>query len=129
MRPIRAVRLRALSLALAVALATLALGAGCTESEDEAPAPGATTAPATLDADEGVPGVSDSRILFGQSAAFTGPAEGLGLGSRMLATQERATSRAEPHRQAAMPPAPPPANWNTRPDNTVPRRRPPALAI
>ncbi|MYD66124.1 MAG: ABC transporter substrate-binding protein [Chloroflexi bacterium] len=82
MRPIRAVRLRALSLALAVALATLALGAGCTESEDEAPAPGATTAPATLDADEGVPGVSDSRILFGQSAAFTGPAEGLGLEMR-----------------------------------------------
>lgn len=84
MRPIRATRLRALSLLMAVAVAILALGAGCTESQDEAPG-GATrdgAASVVLEADEGDPGVSDTRILFGQSAAFTGPAEGLGLEMR-----------------------------------------------
>ncbi len=86
MGQIRAVRLRALSLSLAVALATLAVGAGCTESQDEAPAAAVTTgdgaASAMIEADEGDPGVFDNRILFGQSAAFSGPAEGLGLEMR-----------------------------------------------
>ena len=82
MRLVRAARLRALSLSLAVALATLALGAGCTESEDGAPPAGAASASAVPEADQGAPGVSDSRVLFGQSAAFTGPAEGLGLEMR-----------------------------------------------
>ena len=76
MRSLPTRRLRALSLAVATALLTLALAA-CTESEDEAPAVGAASA--ALDAEQGVPGVSGSRIVFGQSAAFTGPAEGLGL--------------------------------------------------
>lgn len=82
MRLVRAARLRALSLSLAIALATLALGAGCTESEDGAPPAGAASASAVPEADQGAPGVSDSRVLFGQSAAFTGPAEGLGLEMR-----------------------------------------------
>ena len=61
----------------------LALGSACTESEDTPPATGTTASTAaTPDMDEGVPGVSDTRILFGQSAAFTGPAEGLGLEMR-----------------------------------------------
>ena len=31
----------------------------------------------------GIPGVSDDRVLFGQSAAFSGPAEALGRGMRL----------------------------------------------
>ena len=34
-------------------------------------------------AEESIPGVSDDRILFGQSAAFSGPAEALGRGMRL----------------------------------------------
>jgi len=33
--------------------------------------------------DEVVPGVSDARVLFGQSAAFSGPAQALGQGMRL----------------------------------------------
>ncbi len=83
MRSLRAARLHALPLSLAVALMALALGSACTESEDTPPATGTTASTAaTPGMDEGVPGVSDTRILFGQSAAFTGPAEGLGLEMR-----------------------------------------------
>ncbi|MYB77050.1 MAG: ABC transporter substrate-binding protein [Chloroflexi bacterium] len=33
--------------------------------------------------DEGVPGVTESRVLFGQSAAFSGPAQALGQGMQL----------------------------------------------
>ena len=49
-----------------------------TQSESE-PAPQAMTAMA----EEENPGISDDRILFGQSAAFSGPAQALGQGMRL----------------------------------------------
>ncbi len=86
MRSLRAARLHALPLSLAIALMALALGSACTESEDTPPATGSTASSGAtasmIEADEGDPGVSGTRILFGQSAAFTGPAEGLGLEMR-----------------------------------------------
>ena len=44
------------------------------------PAPAIATMPET---DPGVPGVTANRIVFGQSAAFSGPNEGLGTGLRL----------------------------------------------
>ena len=86
MRPIRAQRLCAPSLSVAAALVALALVAACTGSRDAAPAPGAVTVDGPTSAvpaeEQGAPGVFDDRILFGQSAAFTGPASGLGLEMR-----------------------------------------------
>ena len=40
------------------------------------------TEPEETSANQGVPGVSDDRILFGQSAAFSGPAQELGTNMR-----------------------------------------------
>ena len=43
----------------------------------------APTAPAMPEEDRGVPGVTDDAITFGQSAAFSGPAEALGKGMNL----------------------------------------------
>ena len=56
---------------LTVGLLAVALGVACTSRQD------ATTQ------DDGVPGVSDTHVLFGQSAAFTGPAQELGKQMRL----------------------------------------------
>ncbi|MDE0130792.1 MAG: ABC transporter substrate-binding protein [bacterium] len=47
-----------------------------TATPDASPDPGGTPQ------DQGVPGVTDDRILFGQSAAFSGPAQELGTNMR-----------------------------------------------
>ena len=60
--------------------------AGCSDGATETPTatprqvPMATPSPTV---DGGVPGVSATRVLFGQSAAFTGPAEELGTNMRL----------------------------------------------
>lgn len=72
-----------------MAIAALALGSACQNSQDAAlappaGAPSATVAPAPADVSRsGDPGVFDDRILFGQSAAFSGPAQELGVGMRL----------------------------------------------
>ena len=69
---------------LALALSVVVLGTACQDTEEESQAPtddhGAKV-PTTVD--EGVPGVYDTRIVFGQSAAFSGPAQALGQGMRL----------------------------------------------
>ena len=66
------------------AMLAAVLGAACgdTEEEDPTPADDAGASVPTM-MDEGVPGVSDSQVLFGQSAAFSGPAQALGQGMRL----------------------------------------------
>ena len=73
--------------AIAVAVwAMLAVG-GTTATTDSGPAPptaGTDATPALVDAGSApVAGVSDERVLFGQSAAFSGPASELGLNMRL----------------------------------------------
>ena len=62
--------------------------AGCNGDATESPTPtphhemaAATPTPTPVDA--GVPGVTDDQVLFGQSAAFSGPAEELGTNMRL----------------------------------------------
>ena len=72
-------------------LAAALLGAvSCApETGDEAAAPlepciePEITAAQPAAADEATPGVTDERVLFGQSAAFSGPAQELGLGMQL----------------------------------------------
>lgn len=75
-----------------LSIAVLWLGvvlAGCdpatSEGEVQRPTSEATpeTGPGTAAVPAGEPGVSDDRILFGQSAAFRGPAQELGLNMRL----------------------------------------------
>ena len=61
---------------------------GCSGDATELPTPtprheSATATPAVTPVDEGTPGVSATRVLFGQSAAFTGPAEELGTNMQL----------------------------------------------
>ena len=60
--------------------------AGCGDGSDNGPAQTGegteTVTPATPN-DSGVPGVTDDRVLFGQSAAFEGPAAELGTNMRL----------------------------------------------
>ena len=74
----------------------LVLTTACSEapSNDPAATPPETPSPTTESAAEGQasPGVLESRVLFGQSAAFTGPAQALGQAMRLgieAAFQER----------------------------------------
>ena len=62
-------------------LAALLL-AGCT-SDDGGVATATPTAQPTATSEAGTPGVSDDRVLFGQSAAFNGPAQELGKNMRI----------------------------------------------
>ena len=71
------------------ALCALALAAACAStaspshpSQNEAP-PGTAAGPAIEHEAQAVPGVSDDHVLFGQSAAFTGPAAQLGNDMRL----------------------------------------------
>ena len=78
-RPVRVVGLTAVCLVLAASLlAGCDLGGG---SDGVEPIDGAPTPTATVEA--GTPGVSADRILFGQSAAFNGPAQELGKNMRI----------------------------------------------
>lgn len=62
-----------------IALLTVGLGTACADSDDGTSTPRSEprTGSQTME-DEGTPGVSDGRVLFGQSAAFSGPAQQLG---------------------------------------------------
>ena len=69
--------------AIALALAALGCnpGAGADVDRDGAvPNPGGLAPPSAMAAE---PGVFDDRILFGQSAAFSGPASELGIGMKL----------------------------------------------
>ena len=69
---------------VALALAGSLILVGCTNSEEPTvavPTEAAPTPTPTVELAE--PGVTDDSILFGQSAAFTGPAQDLGLGMRL----------------------------------------------
>ncbi len=80
---------RLLPLIVAATFATAALSFGCTDSPNagipnDSAKESATPPPAMLHQEhEGDPGVSDDEILFGQSAAFTGPAQQLGKEMRL----------------------------------------------
>ncbi len=76
----RVVGLTAVCLVLAASLlAGCGLGGGGSDGVE--PVDGAPTPTATVEA--GTPGVSEDRILFGQSAAFNGPAQELGKNMRI----------------------------------------------
>ncbi len=68
---------------VALALAVSLTLAACTGSEEPTVVATPTQAPPTPTVDPSEPGVSDGRVLFGQSAAFTGPAAELGSGMRL----------------------------------------------
>ena len=55
----------------------------CSGGGDQATGTVTATATATEAVDTGTPGVSDDRVLFGQSAAFSGPAQELGKNMRL----------------------------------------------
>ena len=61
---------------------------GCSGDPTEAPTPTGhrerpTATPTPLVTDSGTAGITDERVLFGQSAAFSGPAEELGTNMRL----------------------------------------------
>ena len=67
-----------------VLVATLACTGGSDDGDPAPPDPDPALTPAAASADGStVPGVSDDRVLFGQSAAFSGPAQELGRNMRL----------------------------------------------
>ena len=66
-------------------LVAIISGTACQASDDEArPADRSGAAPpAAMVADEQLAGITDDSVLFGQSAAFTGPSQELGLEMRL----------------------------------------------
>ena len=94
-------RLPTAGIRLALA-ASLVLAACASEDATEQPGQdsGATAAPAAPSAaEDSMVGISDERILFGQSAAFSGPAQELGKSMRLgiLAAFEEANGRGGIH--------------------------------
>ena len=77
-RPGRVTRLAGICLALATAL----LMVGCPGDATDGGSPDATAVP-TASAVPATPGVTENRVLFGQSAAFNGPARELGKNMRI----------------------------------------------
>ncbi len=87
-RPTALYRLRVRGIAtlsiVAVLLATLACTGGSDDGDPAPPDPDSALTPAAASADGSqVPGVSGERVLFGQSAAFSGPAQELGRNMRL----------------------------------------------
>ena len=68
---------------VAIVLLAACSGDGPTENGNATPTPEAMTATPTATSPEGTPGVFADRILFGQSAAFSGPAQELGQNMRL----------------------------------------------
>ena len=80
--PLRRIR-RAWGAAVAVLLIA-AMACNASEDATSPPAPSATTAPQpTVAAPATEPGITPGSILFGQSAAFSGPAQELGINMRL----------------------------------------------
>ena len=65
-----------------ILMASLAI-TGCSGESGDGSDAGATVPPTAEVVDTGTPGVSDDRVLFGQSAAFSGPAQELGKNMRL----------------------------------------------
>ena len=69
---------------VAVVVACLACTGGSDDVDPAASGPDSALTPAATTADGSqVPGVSDERVIFGQSAAFSGPAQELGRNMRL----------------------------------------------
>ena len=68
------------TIAMAVALAATV---ACANGDDESGLSTVSPPTSTPDTPSGAPGVSDDRVLFGQSAAFSGPAQELGRNMRL----------------------------------------------
>ncbi len=66
----------------AIVLAVVGGLTGCNQG-DQTPTPQLPTPTAAASLPEAEPGVSDDRVLFGQSAAFSGPAQQLGSDMRL----------------------------------------------
>ncbi len=82
MRPRRPSRVAWLAGVCSILMASLAI-AGCSGESGDGSDAGATVPPTAEVVDTGAPGVSDDRVLFGQSAAFSGPAQELGKNMRL----------------------------------------------
>ena len=70
----------------AIAAIVMVFAAACQEEAGSPPTPGESETSSqamTAPANEGNPGIFDDRIVFGQSAAFSGPAQALGHGMRL----------------------------------------------
>ena len=67
----------------AAAVAVLLAACAADDGTVDAPEPGETASPTQVAESETVPGISDERILFGQSAALSGPAKELGQNMRL----------------------------------------------
>ena len=67
----------------AAAVAVLLAACAADDGTVEAPEPGESVSPTRVAGPETAPGISDDRILFGQSAALTGPAKELGRNMRL----------------------------------------------
>ncbi len=79
---------RLVALTIAVAFMVFALGVGCSSVQDAATSNNGENedtshAETAHSHQHGDPGISDDQILFGQSAAFTGPAKELGEAMRL----------------------------------------------
>ena len=69
---------------VAVLFVFLACTGGSDDADPASPGPDSALTPAAATADSSqVPGVSDERVIFGQSAAFSGPAQELGRNMRL----------------------------------------------
>ena len=75
-------RHRLLAVVLLVIGSAIAGLAGC-DQDDQPAVPPAIPATTPTSSSEVEPGIFDDRILFGQSAAFSGPAQQLGFGMRL----------------------------------------------
>ena len=87
MSKVRAVIFRFFTIVLGAGLITIALGMGCQNTSDESsPIVGDSSTDSSAEMaieDAGNPGISGDRVLFGQSAAFSGPAQELGNQMRL----------------------------------------------
>ncbi len=71
------------ALAIVVALATLFAGMACAGSEQAGSGTGGATPATAGSVEQADRGVFDDRVVFGQSAAFSGPAQDLGSNMRL----------------------------------------------
>ena len=83
MTKVRASVFRILVTGTMLAFLAMVLGLACRDAEKGVLTPTGDLETSAPMMDERVPGVSDTKVLFGQSAAFSGPAQALGQGMRL----------------------------------------------
>ena len=71
------------AIAVSIIAAMIMVFAAACQDSPPSPTPGESEIPSQAMTNEGNPGIFDDRILFGQSAAFSGPAQALGHGMRL----------------------------------------------